>query len=84
MQVQTSLERMDCRKFTLFFLHTIIRRVASQDFAVKHSVLTSIFRHMFEISLIDGKSILIELPCVCLASYFVKVGLLFLFSPIDT
>ena len=36
------------------------------------------------ISLIDGNIILIELPCVCLAQYFVKAVLILLFSPADT
>ena len=35
-------------------------------------------------SLIDGDSIPVELPCVCLASYFVKAGLISLLSPDDT
>ena len=35
-------------------------------------------------SLIDGDSIPVELPCVCLAPYFVKAGLISLLSPDDT
>ena len=47
MQSHMSRELMDCRKLMLFLLlQTTIRGVASQDFAVKHSVHTSIFRSM--------------------------------------
>ena len=47
MQAHTSREKMGCRKLTLYFLWlTIIRGVASQDFAEKHSVPFYIFRHM--------------------------------------
>ena len=35
-------------------------------------------------SLIDGDSILVELPFVCLAPYFEKAGLISLLSPDDT
>ena len=35
-------------------------------------------------SLIDGDSILVELPCVCSAPYFVKAGFISLLSPDDT
>ena len=35
-------------------------------------------------SLIDGDSIPVEFPCVCLAPYFVKGGLISLLSPDDT
>ena len=35
-------------------------------------------------SLIDGDSIPVELPCVCLTPYFVKAGLISLLSPDDT
>ena len=35
-------------------------------------------------SLIDGDSILVELPCVCSAPYFVKAGFVSLLSPDDT
>ena len=35
-------------------------------------------------SLIDGDSIPVEVPCVCLVPYFVKAGLISLLSPDDT
>ena len=35
-------------------------------------------------SFIDGDSILVELPCVCSALYFVKAGFISLLSPDDT
>ena len=45
-QPNTSRERMDCGKLTLFLLlQTLKRGVASQDFAEKHSVPTFMFRH---------------------------------------
>ena len=46
-QAHTLREKIDCRKLTLFsLLQTILRGVASEDFAEKHTVPTSIFRHM--------------------------------------
>ena len=45
-QPNTSRAGMDCGKLTLFLLlQTLKRRVASQDFAEKHSVRTFMFRH---------------------------------------
>ena len=45
-QPNTSRAWMDCGKLTLFLLlQTLKRRVASQDFAEKHSLPTFMFRH---------------------------------------
>ena len=61
----------------IFFGHTLCWNLYHLKKTTLHSCLHPGIAH------IDGNSILIKLPCVCLAPYFVKAGLTLLFSTAD-
>ena len=66
----------------------LVQMTMTPDYLVGGGVKLNLYR-AFRVLTIrhfthHGNSILIKLPCVCLAPYFVKDGLILLFSPADT